>query len=267
MARPIKTNLEYFPMDTELDKKLKLLKAKYKLAGIGFIDMLWRTIYHEGYFIKVDDDYITILSDEWGITSEVFMDMLLYCIDLKLFDRNLYDNQNVLTSKGIQDRYFHATLRRKREGCEFLLTETPITASITPDISTISTQSKVKESKVKESIKNDKNVYIAFMDWYLSRFRELFGDEYICKYGKDVPLIKKLFTFSNEEEIKRRAELYLVDKDPFIAKNGYSIGLFSSKFNSYSNKIEGLKNGTQKSASKRGGISDFSGDKPGITVS
>ena len=64
MARPNKIGLDYYPTDTKLDMKLRLIMAKYKLKGIGFVDMLFRTIYFEGYYLPIDGDKILMLSDE-----------------------------------------------------------------------------------------------------------------------------------------------------------------------------------------------------------
>lgn len=121
MARPIKKGMDYFPLDTKLDLKLKLVMAKYKLVGIGFVDMLYRTIYGEGYFIELNYENILLLSDELGLPEDEFKQMLDFCVDREIFDKKLYIEKQILTSAGIQKRYFHSTTRRKKTDYEYLL--------------------------------------------------------------------------------------------------------------------------------------------------
>ena len=86
-----------------------------------------------------------------------------------IFSNELFEKHKIITSKGIQKRFFEITKRRKRENLidDYLLVnvtetgvivaETPITVAETGVIVSKSTQSKVKESKVKKSIEGDIN--------------------------------------------------------------------------------------------------------------
>ena len=57
MARPVKQNLDYFPLDCNLDQKFQLLEAEHGITGFGIIIRLLQTIYgEEGYYIKWDRD-------------------------------------------------------------------------------------------------------------------------------------------------------------------------------------------------------------------
>lgn len=42
MARPVKSNLDYFPLDCNLDQKFQLLEAEHGIAGFGIIVRLFR---------------------------------------------------------------------------------------------------------------------------------------------------------------------------------------------------------------------------------
>lgn len=130
MARPLKKGLDYFPMDTKLDMKFQLLKAKYKLEGVGFIDLLFRVIYEEGYFIKLDPDNLIMLANDFSLTEERFLELLNFCIEKGFFDSEIFKKHNVLTSNGIQKRYFHKSLKREGKGKpEFLTPETELLLS------------------------------------------------------------------------------------------------------------------------------------------
>lgn len=172
MARPLKNGLDYFPMDTKLDLKLQLLQARYKLEGIGFIDMLYRIIYEEGYYIILGEDKLSLLANQFGITEERFKEILDYCVEKDFFDKQFYTKNQVLTSNGIQKRYFHGTLRRdKNKTYEFLTSETKLLlVKIKVNVSNKYTnKSKVKEIIIKESkekkIKVNENILELFWEW------------------------------------------------------------------------------------------------------
>jgi len=160
MARPLKKGLDYFPMDTTLDLKMQLVKAKYHLEGIGFIDLLYRIIYNEGYYIKLDEDKLLMLSMEFGLEEKRFEEILNFCVEKDFFDKNLWENEKVLTSNGIQKRYFHKTAKRTEQKYEFLLPETLINSAETliNSAETEVNSQKASESKVKESKVNKNKI-------------------------------------------------------------------------------------------------------------
>ncbi len=168
MARPTKTGLDYFPMDTDWDRKMKVFKAKYKLQGIGLITELFKAIYSEGYFYPWDDETRLLFADEHHIEEFLLSEMIVFAIGNGLFSKHLFDKYNILTSSGIQKRYLSGSFRRANVlfHKDFLLiepeipewsktklvisSETPVKYSETPVIYSDGTHSKVKESKVKK---------------------------------------------------------------------------------------------------------------------
>jgi hypothetical protein len=78
------------------------------------------------------------------------------------------------------------------------------------------------------------------------------GEIFHCQFAKDTKLIKQLLAIDGvtAEEVMRRAVRYLDDPDPFVARNGYSIGTFFSRWNSYGdsihNKLQEGNNGRSK---------------------
>lgn len=162
MARPLKKGLDYFPMDTKLDLKLQLIKAKYKLEGIGFIDMLYRIIYNEGYYITIDADNITMISADFGIEESRFNELLEFCINKDFFHKGLWESDKILTSTGIQKRYFHKTMRRSEQKYKFLLIN-PDTNEVIANKNSVNVNkkytNKIKENKIKEEeIKDPTNL-------------------------------------------------------------------------------------------------------------
>ena len=52
MARPMKDGVDYFPLDVNVDKKFRLVEAKFGIVGFGVIVKLFQLIYAEnGYFL------------------------------------------------------------------------------------------------------------------------------------------------------------------------------------------------------------------------
>lgn len=108
----------YFRLDCNLfqDRKLKRLMRRWQNDGLAVYLALLCEIYRDkGYYIVADKDLIADIADTCLLdddrTSNIFRD----CIELGLFDRQLYEHRELLTSRGIQARYLDimAVLRRK----------------------------------------------------------------------------------------------------------------------------------------------------------
>lgn len=161
MARPIKTGLDYFSMDTTWDVKMRLVKAKYKLEGVGLIIELFQAIYREGYALKWDEDTRVLFADENSVTLDRLDDIVGYAAEKGIFDQGVKEKSGYLTSHGIQARWRHACEDSKRKNTQIdpeidlLSIESKLTpeetaktqeeTNLTPEEST---HIKVKESKV-----------------------------------------------------------------------------------------------------------------------
>lgn len=117
MARPKKNGLSYFPLDVDFfeDNKVKILKARYKADGIAMYVYLLCEIYKQGYYIKVDDDFEYIISDDLGIDQNKVKQVLNFLLKRSLFDDKLFNLDKVLTSAGIQRRFQFAIKERARK--------------------------------------------------------------------------------------------------------------------------------------------------------
>ncbi len=172
MARPLSRGIEYYPLDVDFlnDLKIKKIMKSCGPNSIAIIILLLGNIYgDEGYFMKWDEDVCFLVADAVGAKEVYVKEVLKKCLQVDLFSSELFEKYKIITSKGIQKRFFEITKRRKRENLinEYLLVnvtetgvivaETPINVAETGVIVSKSTQSKVKESKVKKSIKGDIN--------------------------------------------------------------------------------------------------------------
>ena len=117
MARPRLKGLLYFPFDIDFfeDNKIRILKARYKSDGVLIYLFLLCEIYRQGYYIKVDDDFEYIISDELGIDQNKVKQVLNFLLKRSLFDNTLFQSDKVLTSAGIQRRYQLGIKERMRK--------------------------------------------------------------------------------------------------------------------------------------------------------
>jgi DNA replication protein DnaD len=165
VARPTKKGLDYFPLDVDFLSDLKvrrIIKACGKEAVHILVALLANIYRDEGYYVLWDDDLAFLVADEVGTKEGTVEELVRKAVQVKFFDKDIFDKYSVLTSKGIQNRYILATKERKKVELEFkyLLTNEVNRSNISINGRNNSVnqgnnqQSKVKESKVKE-IKED----------------------------------------------------------------------------------------------------------------
>ena len=117
MARPKTEGLLYFPLDVDIfaDRKIKIVVAKYGTDGFALYVYLLCTIFKERYYIKVDEDFNYIVSSDLKIDFKKSCEILDFLIEKEMFDKRLFEEENVLTSKSIQDRYQQAIKSKARK--------------------------------------------------------------------------------------------------------------------------------------------------------
>lgn len=119
MARPNKIGLDYFPLDVDIfeDEKISAISGEFGIKGEITVIKLLCAIYRNGYFILWNDLLkFKLLRNLPGISSELIESIVNRLVLWEFFDKALFDSVKVLTSKGIQRRYFEAAKRRKSEG-------------------------------------------------------------------------------------------------------------------------------------------------------
>jgi hypothetical protein len=162
MARPVKAGCDYFPMDCNVDSKMKLVKYRHGVAGYGLLISLIQWIYSQGYFAKFGEDEKIIFAGENGVNYDFVCELVDFCVSKDIFDHSIYSEHSVLTSSGIQKRYAGITEKRRKVllNPDFLLVDAAlfkngvingIDSGNNAIDSGNNSQSKVKETKVKES--------------------------------------------------------------------------------------------------------------------
>ncbi|MBN2286934.1 MAG: DUF4373 domain-containing protein [Tissierellales bacterium] len=165
MARPQKTGIEYFPFDIDFfnDEKVQFISAKYGEFGELILIKLLCKIYRNGYFIQWGEDECLLFAKNSGdnVTPELVNRVIEECMERNFFNRQKFEDYQILTSSGIQKRYFEAIKRRKN----IVIIQNYLINGVNDNINRdnvninlinvdIGTQSKVKKSKVTKKIKD-----------------------------------------------------------------------------------------------------------------
>ena len=112
MAAPKKQGLDYFPLDVQIDNKLKFIKAKFGWEGYGIIIGLFQHIYGHSYWCPWGGDDCFLYSSENNINKTLLIEIIDEALKRGLFSKELYEKHQILTSSGIQKRYAEIVKRR-----------------------------------------------------------------------------------------------------------------------------------------------------------
>ena len=155
--------IPYFPLRTSLDEKFELLEAEFGVQGFAVVIKLYQRIYSRGYYCDWTPEVELLFARACGLGCCPVSEIIKCATRRGIFDADLLDKYNVLTSKGIQMRYFEAVRRRKTVEAvrEYLLLPHNLLppnvsiSSLNVNISGVNVdrkqQRRVKESKGEES--------------------------------------------------------------------------------------------------------------------
>lgn len=126
MSRPQKEGIDYFSLDCQFNDKVKLIQAEFGPVGIGILIKLWQKIYGEkGYYTAWDNDVALVFAQDCKAGANVVKEVVSACLRRGIFDTEKFEQYNILTSEGVQERYAEATERRtvqKIDGRYLLIT-------------------------------------------------------------------------------------------------------------------------------------------------
>lgn len=110
----MKSGIDWFPLDVSLDEKFELIEAEFGLTGFAVIVKLFQRIYgQQGYYCEWTNEVALLFGRYCGLGGNVVSEIVSAAIRRGIFDQMLYDRYHILTSAGIQERYFEAVSRRK----------------------------------------------------------------------------------------------------------------------------------------------------------
>lgn len=161
--------IPYFPLDVCVDDKIELIEAEFGLKGFAVIVKLYQKIYGGfGYYCEWTTDVGMLFSRKIGEGYTFVSEIVSAAIKRGIFDKDLYEKYQILTSEGVQKRYFSAVSRRKQVNVEnaYLLIKVTffsdnaniLSENVSKKHENVCNfeQRKEDKSKVKKSIKREK---------------------------------------------------------------------------------------------------------------
>ena len=166
MARPPKCGLSYFPIDTGFfddSKTLEIMDACGAQSISVLVYLLCNIYEKEGYYIRWDNGQSLLTARNLGIKRGAVQEVVDKATQVGFFDSGIYEKFEILTSRGIQKRYYDAVSNFRRKGLtvrreialipqlsEFMQAETPVNVAETHVYACNNPTEKRREDKRRE---------------------------------------------------------------------------------------------------------------------
>lgn len=122
MGRYEKKGLDWFPFDVGFfdDERIMAISGEFGIKGEITTVKLLCAIYQNGYYALWNDMLkFGLAKSSPGISPELTSSIVYRLVKWGYFDKTLFDSESVLTNEEIQERYFSATQRRKRQSKDY----------------------------------------------------------------------------------------------------------------------------------------------------
>lgn len=245
MGRMTKQGIDYFSLDVQFDDKLELYLLEHESNGLAVFIVLLQLIYsNEGYYTTNGKDLALLIKKRINLDIDIITSCINAMISREIFDKDLYKKYNILTSRGIQKRFFDAAKRKKevRVIREYLLTDINVYTnliSVNINNKNVSNNATKEEEEEEEEEKEDKK---ATKDEYE------FPLEITSKYGLKDKYIEWL-SHRKEMKFKKLTQKGVNSQIKFLLKQPDPIGVIDqSIMNGYQGlfELKGVKNGAHK---------------------
>ena len=168
-----KEGIDSFLLDCHTNENMAEIENTFSIKGFAIVVRLWQKIYSEkGYYCEWSERSPVLFLSQWfgggsGVDENLIREVVALSLKIGIFDRNMYERFQILTSKRLQEQYFDVVKRRTEIKIikDYLLISVDnfkenvniIQKNVntnSKNVSSFST-SKVKESKVKGSKDNN----------------------------------------------------------------------------------------------------------------
>lgn len=164
MARPTKQGIDYFPLDVEFDDKHQLYLIDKGATGLGVLVAIWQIIYSNGgYYILANSDLPLLVKKRVSVDINEVNACINSMIERGVFDKNLHDQFGILTSRGIQKRFFEAAKRKKEVvyNSDFVLIDVSAYKNlVNVNINPVNVNKNATNVKVKVNVKEEVKVEV-----------------------------------------------------------------------------------------------------------
>ena len=90
----------------------------------------------------------------------------------------------------------------------------------------------------------DKDIYIEekkpLLTYFCGKYQERFNRKYVPSYAKDYSLLKNILGTLSEKEVISLMDKFFATNDPFVLKEGFTIGIFKSQINKLALQKDGI---------------------------
>lgn len=181
-----KIGFNYYSIDTDryLDIRIKRLKKEFKCDGIAIYDYILCEIYREkGCFIEWDENTLFDVADYFDVKESLVNNIVHFCCEIGLFNKDLLEKEKALSSLSIQTRYLDWCIKAKRKNVKIpnqiklheesskIHEESPKIIEEPNENAGTLPQSKVKKSKVTKSKESNRKSK-SFKDFTEKEFEE-----------------------------------------------------------------------------------------------
>lgn len=115
-GRPTKQGIDYFPIDVGFFNDIKIRKISRACGphSTSILICLLCNIYKDnGYYILWDEDMPFVIADTVGVSEGAVKEVILKAVQVEFFSKEKFEEHKILTSAGVQKRFFLATYQRK----------------------------------------------------------------------------------------------------------------------------------------------------------
>jgi hypothetical protein len=187
MGRPTKQGIDYFPLDVDFNDNVEMYLTEKESNGLSVLITTWQLIYkNNGYFIEDNHDLYVMIKKRVSLDLEIISDCIKACLSRNIFDKSLHEKYEILTSSGIQERYFDAAKKKKevKFDSRFLLIKVDsYENTINVGINGVDSCENATKEKEKEKEKKKKHIYGEFKNVLLTdEENQKLKDKYKDKY-------------------------------------------------------------------------------------
>lgn len=244
----MQVGIQFFPLETVTDDRMKLIEAEFGLTGFGVAVRLWQKIYSQsGYYIEWNDEVALLFAKDVGLGGSVVSEIVSALIRRNIFDQVLYKKYHILTSKEVQERYLEAVKRRKTITVfeEFLLIDVTLLSEnvniIKKNVCKNPKNVCTPKQTIRDDTRQDDNIYSAIIEHLNLKAG--------THYQLNSKYTKKYIKARLEDKFTKEDFFTVIDKKCALWKGTEMQKflrpetLFGTKFESYLNEIVPVKRG------------------------
>lgn len=123
MGRQLKQGLDYLTLDVDFFESVKVRKIRKDCGNQSIpilIALLCNIFREEGYYVGYDNDLTFLIAEQFGVSEGAVENTVQKAVLVEFFDSHMFHTYGILTSHGIQQRYFDAVTRLKRKSVKVI---------------------------------------------------------------------------------------------------------------------------------------------------